>query len=167
VPPVGDLQRLRVKPTHGLAVAAAAITRDDRDPGVRRQPGIQRGGCSIRQQIDDPATLQIADQRAVTLPALPRPIVDADDRWLIVGPSGATAQRAKQRVAADRQQQPGRKLGTRATTECQAEVVRQPVKPGRAPCETSSSPIVQSLGEDPSSASCHHAAEAPDDDPDT
>ena len=167
VPAVGDLQRLRANPGHRLAVAATTITRDDRDLGVRRQPGIQRGGCSIRQQIDDPATLQIADQRAVALPALPRPVVDADDRWRIVGPSGATAQRAKQRVAADRHQQPGRKLGTRTTTERQAEMVRQPVEPGRAPCEACRDPIVEALGEDPCSASRHHAAEAPDDDSDT
>ena len=69
--------------------------------------------------------LQVADRRAVALPALPRPIFDADDRCRRLGRLGPPAQDAQQGVAADGQQQPGREASAGTAAKDQAEVMRQ------------------------------------------
>ena len=43
------------------------------------QPGCERVRSAIRQQVDDPAPLKVADDRAVACTAPPCPVVDAND----------------------------------------------------------------------------------------
>ena len=49
------------------------------DGGLRAQPVAQRLGLPVGQQVDDAASLEVDDDRAVGLPAAQRPVVDADD----------------------------------------------------------------------------------------
>src|SRR5437899_165556 len=74
-----NLHRLRCCPGRRLAVSAAAVARDDGDLRMARQPSFDGGGLAVREKIDDTASFEIADDAAVALPTLPRPVVDADD----------------------------------------------------------------------------------------
>ena len=55
------------------------VARDHRDLGESGQPRLDRSSLPVGQQIDDPALLQIPQQRAVALATLPGEIVDAKD----------------------------------------------------------------------------------------
>jgi hypothetical protein len=61
MPTVGDLQHLGADPGHRLAVAAATVASDDRDLRMGSEPSIQGGRLTVRQEIDDPVALQVAD----------------------------------------------------------------------------------------------------------
>jgi hypothetical protein len=107
--------------------------------------------------------LQIADQRALALTPLPRPIVDVDDRCCCLRPSGPPAQGAQQRVAADRQQQPGRKAGA-GSAEGQTKVMRRRSNLDVRRAKRAAMSGREALGEDPRRAGSHRAAEPPDHD---
>ncbi|SNT76956.1 hypothetical protein SAMN05444959_1512 [Paracoccus seriniphilus] len=79
VPEICHLTRLRQGARDGTAITAVAVTSHDLDPGVVTQPGLDRGGFPVRPQADNPMPLQIADQRAVSLPLAPCSVVYADD----------------------------------------------------------------------------------------
>src|SRR5204863_3358799 len=79
VPTIRNLHRLRCGSGCSLAISAAAVARDDANFRMARQPSLDCGGFAIREEVDDTSPLEIADDAAVTLTALPRPIVDADD----------------------------------------------------------------------------------------
>ena len=87
MPAVGDLNGLRCRSCRGPAIAAAAVARDDGDFGVVRQPGLDRAGLAVREEVDDTTPFEIADDAPVALPPLPGPIIDADDAqgWAITG----------------------------------------------------------------------------------
>jgi hypothetical protein len=63
----------------GFAVSATTVASDDRDRGMSSEPGLGRRGFTIRQQRDDPAPFQIADDAGVSVIAPPGPIVNAND----------------------------------------------------------------------------------------
>jgi hypothetical protein len=129
---------------------------------VGSEPSIQCGRRAIRQKIDDSVALQITDQRAAALPALPRPIVNADDGWCATPPISTTAKGAEQRVAAHWQQQSGCEAGAGAAAEGQAEMMRQPIEPGRPASKRCCNRGTEAFGEDPRRAGSHGAAEAAD-----
>jgi len=91
-----------------LAVSATAVARDDADFRVVRQPVLDCGGLAVGEQVDDAALLEVADDAPVTLSALPRPIVDADDLQGRVIAGGAPAHNPQQGIFADRQHQSSR-----------------------------------------------------------
>ena len=70
---VGDLGRLRQCLRYGLAVAAASVTGEDNDFGIGGEPSLGGAALAIRQKGLDAPPLQVADQRAVALPAAERP----------------------------------------------------------------------------------------------
>lgn len=72
------------------------------------EPGRHRVCVPIGQQIDDAIALKVADNRAVTLAAAPRPVVDADNpRWR-QRLEARSADQPQQSVPADRHRQPVR-----------------------------------------------------------
>src|SRR5580704_8998270 len=79
MPPVGNLHRLRCRSGRSLAISAAAVARDDGDLRMARQPGFDRSRLAVREKIDYTPSFEIANDAAVALPALPGPVVDADD----------------------------------------------------------------------------------------
>ena len=128
MPAVGDLPRLGPPKRRRLAVAAPAIPSDDLDRRPRRQPGLDGGGFAVRQHVDDPATLQIADHRAVAMSFPPGPVVDADRfRRAVIG-LGAAADRAEQRVLADRDEQAARRGLAGSAAERDAEMMHDVVQ---------------------------------------
>lgn len=67
MPAIGNMHSLGSRSGRSLTVPAAAVARDD--------------GLAIREQVDDASPLEVADDAAVTLTTLPRPIIDADDAY--------------------------------------------------------------------------------------
>ncbi len=133
VPPIGDLQRLRGTLGGCFAIAAAAIAAHDLDAGTFREPVGDRASLPVRQEIDDPASLEIAQDRPIALSSPPGEIVDADDldaggRW-----RGAPAQDAEQRVRADRHGQALDEPRTRAAAKHQGNARREG-PPSRRSC---------------------------------
>ena len=78
VPSVGNLYRVRATIGGGLDIAGTTIPRDDLDRGSRGKPRGNSCRLAVGQQTDDATPLQIADDRAVALPPLERPVIDAD-----------------------------------------------------------------------------------------
>lgn len=74
-----DLRMPREGARDGAAITAVAVTGHDLDPGAGTQPGLDRGRVPVRQQVDNPGPLQIADQCTVSLSHAPSPVVDTDN----------------------------------------------------------------------------------------
>ncbi len=70
VPPINDLQRLRGALGGSFAIATFAIPAHDFDAaaGTLGEPVGEGASLSVRQEIDDPARLEIAQDRPITLP---------------------------------------------------------------------------------------------------
>jgi hypothetical protein len=103
VPAIGDLNGLRCCSGCGLTIATTAVARDDADFRVARQPGLDRGGLAIGEQVDDASPFEIADDAPVTLAALPGPIIDADHAQGRAIAGSVSANNTQQSVFAYRQ----------------------------------------------------------------
>ena len=79
VPSVSNLHGLRRAAAGTFGIETGAVTGHDLNAGMALQPFCDRVRVSIRQKINNAIALQIADDRPVSLPAAPGPIVDADD----------------------------------------------------------------------------------------
>jgi len=96
--------------------------------------------------------LEIADDAAVALAALPCPIVDADHvQGRAVGSSVPTYC-AQQGILADRQHQAPRQRRREATTQGDAEMMDDRFKPGCAPRQSSSHRVAERFGKNPAPA---------------
>ena len=79
VPSVSNLHGLRRAAARTFGIKTGAVSGHDLNAGMALQPFCDRVRVSIRQKINNAIALQIADDRPVSLPAAPGPIVDADD----------------------------------------------------------------------------------------
>jgi len=79
VPAVDHLDRVWRPPRRAVTIHDPPIAGDHRDPRVRPQPGDDRLGGAVGQEIDRPATLQVHDHGAIALAFAPGPVVDRDD----------------------------------------------------------------------------------------
>ena len=61
MPTICDLYRVRQSLCRGFAISSTTVTGDDRDRGMSSEPGLGGRGLPIREQRDDPAPFQIAD----------------------------------------------------------------------------------------------------------
>src|SRR4051812_18363329 len=75
MPPIGDLDGLWRSLAGSVAIGAGAIAHDDLDGRMVLQPGGQGLGLAVGQQVDDPITLQVAQDRAVALAFAPGPVI--------------------------------------------------------------------------------------------
>ena len=81
MPPVSDLNGLRNRPACGFGVDATAVSADDLGARMLSQPPGYRFGFTIRQQVDDPALFQIAQDRTVAVTLPPGPVIDPKHAW--------------------------------------------------------------------------------------
>ena len=90
MPAVQDLSGIRRAPAGAVGIGADAVADNGRDSRMLPQPRRQSVGIAVGQQVDHPATLEIAQDRAVALAFAPCPIIDAEhpDRWDRVGITG-------------------------------------------------------------------------------
>ena len=63
MPPVCHLEGVRQRSGNGATVTGIAVPGHDLDSGVAIQPSLDCSKFAVRQDIDDPPPLQIADQR--------------------------------------------------------------------------------------------------------
>ena len=152
MPAVGDLDRVWQRLGGGQGVSAATVAGDQCNLRLRRQPGLCRRGLTIGKERDCPAPLQIADQRAVTSVASPRPVVDPDCGGRDKAWAAPTSNRPQQRVLADRQHQaPGQARGG-ASAQRQAEIMDDVIQPRCAARPWRQEVGVKPLDEDPTTA---------------
>jgi len=90
-----------------FGIDAAAVTAHDLYTGMLPQPSSHGRRLSIRQQVDDPALLQIAEYGAVAMALLPCPVIDPKHtRRCYSCSSGSMMQMAEQSRSAGQQSEP-------------------------------------------------------------
>ena len=106
---IRDLCRLRRAAPPAFGVRAVAIAADDRDAGMRGEPGRDGVGRAHREDIHDATPLQVDEDRAeVMLALLPGPVINAHDlqRLRRKRRRCRVLQQPQNRVIADRHAQP-------------------------------------------------------------
>jgi hypothetical protein len=147
VPAVGDLRCPRRAHADAFRVSARAVAADDSNIlAVLPQPGGQCLAGAIRQQVDNPAAFEIADDGAVALVTPPGPVIHAEDarRWR--DGDAARANQPQQGIAADRHRQPASRSRPRLTAKGKADLLLDVAQPHGARCLGPRD--VQAFGED-------------------
>jgi hypothetical protein len=62
-----------------MTITGTPIASHDFDARMVGQPRLNSGWMPVWQEVDDPATFEIADNGAVALATLPREVVDTDN----------------------------------------------------------------------------------------
>src|SRR6185437_13636959 len=163
MPTVGDLCRVRQGLCCRFAISATTVTSDDCDRGMSSEPGLGGRGFAIRQQGDDPASFQVADDAGVSVIASPGPIINADNPERISRRTMTASDRAQECVVAHRQHQPFCEACRRTTAKRQTKVMDDRIQPRRASCRRSQYPFGKALSEDLAPAENGIAAEAASD----
>jgi hypothetical protein len=101
--------------------------------GWRDNQASNRRRLTVREKIDDTASFEIADDAAVALPALPSPVINADDVQGSAVANSMPAHRAQQGILADRQHQAPRQRSRGPTSQGDAEVMDDRFEPSGAP----------------------------------
>jgi hypothetical protein len=162
VEPVGDLDCLRSPGPNAVGIGAGPVTGDDLDAGMRLQPGGDRLGLAIGQEVDGAiGALQIHDQGAVALATAPGPVIDTDDARRRCRFNRDSPDQAQQGVAADRHGEQARQAGAQLTPCAQCQRTLKLGKPDGAPLPKRRR-RGQAFGEDPARAAGVRAAEAAD-----
>src|SRR5260221_12794328 len=112
-----------------LRRSTAAIARDDADFRPYREPSLNGRGLAMRKNVYDATPFEIADDRPITVPALPSPIIDSDDMRCRQPLSRVRAHRPQQRVLADRKQKPPREASPGPATQRETKVMDDAPQP--------------------------------------
>jgi len=152
MPAVGDLFGVWQGLCSGLRIPAAAISCHDFDLRLLYQPCVGSRRFSVGQQGDRLAPLKVADDRAISVIATPRPVINADDawrrgQWAIISGNGS-----KQRVIANREPETICKTCCWPTTQCQSQMVHQGVQACCPAGHGSDHAITETLGKNVSAA---------------
>lgn len=108
---------LRARARDSATVAAVPVMGDGFDLTAGTQPCVNSGGFLIRQQVDNPAPLKIANQCAVSLSFAPFLVVDADDAGLIGSGPRCLANAAQEGIFTRGQFEPSGKRLCRTSAE--------------------------------------------------
>ena len=119
VPTIRNLHRLRRSCCCCLSIQAGAIATDNLRSRMSTKPFRSAFRTAVRQQIDDLSTFQVAENRAISMPLAPCPVIDTQH-------PGSSSGRLYQ-------------LAAQLTKECRtagqdAELLRQPRPCGSAQC---------------------------------
>ena len=79
MPAIGDLRRQWERLGSRKRITAATISCDNGNLRLTSEPRLGGRRLPVGQKADRPASFEIANDRALTLVALPRPFVDSDD----------------------------------------------------------------------------------------
>lgn len=116
------------------------------------QPGARCIQRTIWQQDNRPATLQVANNRAVGLPALESEVVDSDDRQRVAMICDPPSDDAQQCVFADRYHETICKNGCRSAAQSQTEMVHNGLEPLRAPAIPGQNVLIKALAKNATAA---------------
>jgi hypothetical protein len=123
MPAIRNLKGTWSTAAHAVGIGAGPIARDNLNAGMLAQPRRQRARFAIRKQVNNPALLEIAQDRAVALATPPRPIIDPEHAWgLDVRPRLLIANEAQQRGSAYREAEAPGQAGTRFPAKSEAEM---------------------------------------------
>lgn len=144
-----------------IGVRACSVTGDHADTGMSGQPGRERGGRPILEEVHDAALFEIDQDRAIALPAPARPIVDTQHARRHGGRRLRRVDDAqKGRAAADNPERT-RQPGSRGTPEGEANLLQRRALRVR-PSGADAGECRETLGENPPRAGGVGAAEATD-----
>jgi hypothetical protein len=160
MPTIRDLHRVRQGLCRGFAISATTVTGDDCDRGMSSEPGLGSCGFTIRQQRNDSAPFQIADDAGVSVIAPPGPIVNANHSKRVRWRTTAASDHAQQRILAHRQHQPFCEVCRRSSAKRQTKVMDDTVQSRRAPGRWSQHSLCKALSEDLAPAQDGIATEA-------
>jgi hypothetical protein len=132
MPTIRDLYRVRQNLCCSFAIPSATIAGDDRDRGMRSKPSLGGRRLPIRQQGDDPAPFQVADDAGVSVIAPPGPIINADNPQRVRRRTATASDHAQERVFAHRQHQSFCERCCRSSAKRQTAVLDDGVKSPRA-----------------------------------
>ncbi len=148
MPTIRDLYRVRQGLCCGFAISSTTITGDDRDRGMSSKPGLGSRWLTIRQQRDDPAPFQIADDAGISVIAPPSPIINADDPKRVSWRTATASDHAQQCILTHWQHQSFCEACCRSPAKRETEVMDDSVQPRRAPGRWSQRPFGEPLSED-------------------
>jgi hypothetical protein len=148
MPTIRDLYRVRQGLCRGFAISSTTVASDDRDRGMSSKPGLGSRGFTIRQQRDDPAPFQIADDAGVSVIAPPGPIVNANDPKRVRRRTATASDHAQKRILTHWQHQPFCEACRRSTAKRQTEVMDDRVQSRRTSGRWSQHPFSKALSED-------------------
>jgi hypothetical protein len=81
---IGDLDCLGCTVSDTVSIGSRSITRHDLHARMRSQPGCQRLGVPIREQIDPTPPLEIHENRAVATSPAKGKVIDTEDAGSLV-----------------------------------------------------------------------------------
>ena len=121
VPAICHLHGLRCTLPYGISIGASTVTGDNLDPAMPLQPGRERAGLAVRQQVDDFVAFQVDQDGSVVRPRRHAQSSTASTRG--VGGRGATARwTSRSRVSGlDRHGQPPGEAGGGLAAESETE----------------------------------------------
>jgi hypothetical protein len=134
MPSVSDLQRVRCALAHAVGVGSCAVTSDNLDTWMPKEPISHSLGLSVGEQVDDLVALKVHQDRAVTMTPTPGPVVNGKHKW---SSNGLPARRGRdchalQRVGADRHSDPCSQSRSGLATEDQRQISLQLTEPLRS-----------------------------------
>ena len=160
MPTICDLYRVRHRLCRGFAISSTTVTSYDRDRRMSSEPCLGSRGLTVRQQRDDSALFQIADDAGVSVIAPPGPIINADNPERVSRRRATASDHAKERILAHRQHKPFCEACRWSSAKRQTEVMDDRVQPRRASRRWSQYPFGKALSEDLAPAKDGVAAEA-------
>jgi hypothetical protein len=81
MPAVRDLNRAWSALTNTVSISASPIPCNDLSPRILTKPACQCLCLPIREEIDHHVSFKVDENRPVTAPTAPRPIVDTENAW--------------------------------------------------------------------------------------
>ncbi len=131
-----------------VGVACAPITGDHFSTRVGLQPGCEAVRLTVRQQVNNGMTFQVDEDRAVTLAALPGPVVNPEHAWRRGGRRRrATTDKAEQGGTADGRADPFGQARAGLAAQHEADRVLEAAQTG-CPLGIRPGNSGQALGED-------------------
>nr|WP_236771027.1 hypothetical protein [Agrobacterium tumefaciens] len=96
VPTIGNLLCFRCSLPGSSRIRASSVPGDDFNTRMIRKPFRERVLLAVGQQIDNVVRFQIDQDRLVTLPAPPSPVIDSEDPWRLAIAGGICSPRNPQ-----------------------------------------------------------------------
>ena len=126
MPAVGNLGRTGRPATGAVGVGTGPITGDDLHPRVRLEPGRERGGRALGQQIDGGMPFLVNQNRPIRAASLTSPVIDAEHAGLRHRWKRESTHEPQEGGATDRTAQRFGQARSWSTTQRHTDVLQRP-----------------------------------------
>jgi hypothetical protein len=116
---------------------------------MAHKPGLDGRPFAVRQERDDPSSLEVAYDAAIAMVAVERPVVDADDSQRFSRALRSAPHDAEQRVVAHGQHQPLDEDRPWPAAKGETKVMDDAVEPCRSTRPSCHDAVIKSFGENP------------------